>query len=88
MTARRPWGDGPAPAHHCHECRRRIGRTTHFVIADRFILCTRCAVTNGRRNHSKYYPECDQNWHDLQDHGSHFATGAAAWYLLIEGETL
>ncbi|MEC4763820.1 hypothetical protein VT930_11965 [Mycobacterium sherrisii] len=82
-----PWGTGPAPTHNCHHCGRRIGKScTHFLIPAtrpaRFVLCPRCAVIDGRINHAKYYPECPWEWHDLQDHGVHFATRAAAWSLL------
>lgn len=39
MTSRWPWGDGPAPALRCDECRKRIGRPrTHFITASQNLL--------------------------------------------------
>ena len=82
MTARWPWGAGPAPALRCDECGKRIGRRRlHFVLTDGArLLCGRC--TERRDLHAVYFPHCPKSWHDLYDHDLRLATRAAAWFVL------
>ena len=81
MSGRWPWGTGPAPPHDCHECGRRIGeRRFHCIINNTHVLCGKCI--DKRHLHATYYPDCPENWHDMYDHALHFATRAAAWYVL------
>jgi len=83
MTNRFPWGSGPAPAHDCRECGHRIGkRRFHCIVADTRVLCAKCL--NQRPLHAKYYPGCPDTWHDMHDHGTRFATRAAAWFVLAQ----
>jgi hypothetical protein len=32
--------------------------------------------------HAKYYPDCQEHWHDMFDHHISHATRAAAWVVL------
>ena len=81
MTARFPWGSGPAPALDCHECGKRIGkRRFHCIIDNTRVLCARCL--DQRHLHTKYHPDCPTSWHDMYDHDIKLATRAAAWHLL------
>jgi hypothetical protein len=83
MTARFPWGAGPAPPLDCSTCGHRIGkRRFHCIIGNTRVLCGRCM--NQRHLHTEYYPDCRAAWHDMYDHGVQFATRAAAWYVLTE----
>jgi hypothetical protein len=85
MTGRWPWGAGPAPALRCDECGKRIGRRRlHFVTASAHLLCGSCL--DKRQLHTKYYPDCPENWHDMYDHGGQLATRAAAWFVLNNPE--
>jgi hypothetical protein len=84
VTTRWPWGHGPAPALRCDECGKRIGaRRMHCVINDNNLLCVKCLSSGAL--HTKYYPECPEKWHDMQDHAVQFATRAAGW-LVISGQ--
>lgn len=72
--ARFPWGNGPAPAHNCARCGRRIGKNrTHLVIATA-VYCLDCSEQ--RDTHTVAYPDCPIAWHDVYDHGAMFATRA------------
>jgi hypothetical protein len=85
MTARFPWGSGPAPAHDCHECGKHIGnRRFHCIVDNTRVLCGRCL--DQRHLHTKYYPECPDAWHDMYDHDLKLATRAAAWFVLNDPE--
>lgn len=55
-----------APAFDCRTCTRRIGRTTHYLLADGRVVCRRCAES--RPMHATAYPDCPDRWHDLLDH--------------------
>jgi hypothetical protein len=86
MSGRWPWGTGPAPPHDCSACGHRIGkRRFHCIVDNTHVLCGRCM--NQRHLHAKYYPDCPVAWHDMYDHGVHFATRAAVWYVLAEIST-
>lgn len=66
----------------CHLCNRRIGaRRTHMLSdAGPFVLCIGCY--SARDTHHRLYPNCPVAWHDMHDHGTKFATRAAARQLL------
>jgi hypothetical protein len=76
MTARFPWGSGPAPALDCHACGTRVGKQRfHCIIDNTRVLCGRCM--NLPQLHAKYYPDCPVAWHDMYDHGVNLASRAA-----------
>ena len=84
MTDPFPWGSGPAPAHDCAECGRRLGKGGGHNIVGRAVLCVRCI--DRRQLHAKYHPDCPHIWHDLYDHSPPSATRAGAWYVLARSD--
>ena len=78
-----PWGSGPARAHNCHVCGRRIGLHAGHVVnpAAAVVICTRCAWQPSR--HADWYPDCDNLEHRFVfDHHPCSATRAGAWHVL------
>lgn len=73
-----------APPQFCASCQRRIGRDRlHLIpvaVAVPVVLCSRCFEKSAA--HTWLYPDCDHRWHDPCDHGTHFATRAAAHQIL------
>lgn len=81
MASRFPWGEGRAPALDCSQCHRQMGlRAPHLIIGKRLVICVKCADARG--SHSRYFPECADQWHDLRDHPLDYATRAGAWCVL------
>jgi hypothetical protein len=80
----------PAPAFDCAACGRRIGKTTsHVLLGERgdhsvdHLICVRC-MNKGRHwgLHTRFYPDCPTDWHDLYDHPSCSGTRAGIASLL------
>ena len=66
-----------APPFDCAACARRIGRDrTHYQLSKvgNPVVCIRCAET--RTLHSKFFPDCPHQWHDLFDHLDRVGTRA------------
>jgi hypothetical protein len=77
----------PPPALRCDECGQRLGKARgHLVTASQNLVCARCALENARRLHTKYYPDCPEDWHDVFDHHIGHATRAGAWFVLADPE--
>lgn len=86
MSARWPWGAGPAPALHCEGCRHRLGKNAgHIITENTHLVCTRCLFTttaHGRELHARFHPDCPTACRGLLDHPTSSATRAGAWFVL------
>jgi len=83
MSARFPWGAGPAPALGCTECGHKIGKRRSHYIFDGTLLCGRCAFPEDSTTvHAQRYPDCPFAWHDMYDHLDSMASRAAAWFVI------
>jgi hypothetical protein len=69
----------------CSACHRAISKRAkaRWTLTGR-ITCLACEH-NGREAHARVYPECPWEFHDLGDHGGHYATQGGLRRLISEG---
>jgi hypothetical protein len=70
-----------APQFACSACGRGIGKTAPlYLLRGGHVVCGRC--THSQAEHTRFYPDCPEDWHDLMEHASEFPTRAAAAVIL------